>query len=103
MHCLKNFIGGVDYGSKATSYIPVIISAGMTRASFDIPIINDRILEETETFTMSIDPVSLPYGVTLGSSASASVTIMDDDSKKTIVAFLSVLCITYPIKMNLTT
>lgn len=94
-HLLSDYlIGGVDYGSKPTSYIPVLISAGMTRASFDVKIINDRILEGTETFTMSIDPVSLPYGVTLGSPGSTIVSILDDDSKKTIVTFLSGLCIT---------
>ena len=80
---LFNYLaGGVDYGSKPTSYIPVVISAGMTTASFDVRIINDHVLEETETFTMSIDPISLPYAVTLANPNSVTVVIRDDDSKK---------------------
>ena len=53
----------------------------MTATSFDVPMIDDRILENTETFGVSIDPVSLPYGVTLVSPASATVSIIDNDGE----------------------
>jgi len=71
--------GGIDYGSKPLSYIPVVFSAGVTSISFDVQIINDDILEQSETFRVSIEPISLPYGITLGSTESAVVTIQDDD------------------------
>ena len=78
---ILNLTGGVDYGSKSVSFIPVVFSAGVASISFDVPIIDDNILEQSETFNVSIDPISLPYGVTLGSTESAVVTILDDDSK----------------------
>lgn len=77
----EHFIGGVDYGTEPTTYIPVVFSAGMTSVSFDIQIIDDKILENAETFTVSIDPVSVPYGVTLVTPDSATVSILDNDSK----------------------
>ena len=49
--------------------------------SFDVPIINDGIPEGNEDFTVTIDPSSLPNGVTPGTSNSATVTIRDDESK----------------------
>ena len=42
---------------------------------------DDSEFETPETFIVSIDPLSLPYGVILGSTASTVVTIVDDDSK----------------------
>ena len=55
----------------------------MTTASFHVTIKNDDSgkYEVNETFRVTIDPLSLPYGVILGSSESAVVTIRDDDSK----------------------
>ena len=73
--------GSIDYGFKPSAYIPVVFSAGVTTASFDIPMIDDHILEKTETFSVSVDPVSVPYGVTLVSPASATVSIRDNDGK----------------------
>ena len=52
----------------------------MTSVPFDIPIINDMILEDDENFTITIDP-SLPTGVTVGTPDQATVTIVDEDSK----------------------
>ena len=59
----------------------VVFSAGVTSVSFDVLIIDDSILEKPETFTISIDPISLPYGVTLVSPAAATVSIQDDDGE----------------------
>ena len=39
------------------------------------------ILEGTEKFRISIDPLSLPYGVVLGDITSVEVEIIDDESK----------------------
>ena len=43
--------------------------------------IDDVHLEVNETFHISIDPISLPHGVVLGGVSSATVTIIDTDSK----------------------
>ena len=38
-------------------------------------------LEDSEKFIVSIDPLSLPYGVSLGGVPTAEVVIRDDDGK----------------------
>ena len=58
-----------------------MIPDGSTYAEFEIPIINDNDYEANEEFCVTIDPLSLPYGVILGSTADTVVTIMDDDCK----------------------
>ena len=45
--------------------------------TFNIPIINDAIVEGTETFNVTL---SNPIGVSLGATSTATVTILDDDS-----------------------
>jgi len=47
--------------------------------SFDVPIINDVILENNEEFTLNIIPNTLPNGVS--PNGPALITILDDDSK----------------------
>ena len=48
---------------------------------FDIPIVDDNILENTEDFNIIIVPGSLPNGVTRGDPGTATVNIIDDDGK----------------------
>ena len=43
--------------------------------------VDNVMLEESEKFIVSIDPLSLPYGVSLGDNPTAEVIIMDDDGK----------------------
>ena len=62
-------------------YIKVRFSAGETRVSFDVNIIDDDLMENSETFRITIYDLSVPYGITLGSITSAEVTIVDNDSK----------------------
>jgi hypothetical protein len=45
--------------------------------TFNIPIINDAIVEGTETFNVTL---SNPTGVSLGTPSTATVTILDDDT-----------------------
>ena len=59
----------------------ITFSPGSTTASFDIAIIDDSVLENEESFTLTIDPSSLPSRVTAGASNSSRVTIMDDEGK----------------------
>ena len=57
--------------------------AGVTRASIYIDIIDDNKIEESETFSISIIELSLPYGVDFRSPRSSVVSITDNDSKHT--------------------
>ena len=70
--------GGVDYSSGP--YI-VQFDAGVTRMSFNVPIINDVLLESNETFTLSINQISLPESVTLVDPDQTTVTIVANDCK----------------------
>ena len=69
-------IGGVDYVSGT---YPVMITAGQTTASINIPVKDDNILEDDEEFKVSIRRFSLTGRVVLGDLDEATVVIMDDD------------------------
>jgi hypothetical protein len=66
-------LDGSDFISGRYS---VTFPPGSSKAELRIPIINDTQLEEDETFTAVIIPVS---GVSAGENSLASVTILDDD------------------------
>ena len=73
---VNSITGGVDYDSGPYT---VTFPAGETSVSFDVPITNDNILEGDETFTVAVDPSSLPNDVEVGDPSSATVTIVNDD------------------------
>ena len=74
-----------DYISGSYS---VTFTAGMTTASLSIPIKDDNVFEDTESFRLLIDSTSLPNDVTLGNPRSAAMTIVDDDGKSVIQPFI---------------
>ena len=53
----------------------------MTRVSFDVNIMGDRLLEVNETFKLRINCSSLPSRVVVTSPNETTVTIIDDDCK----------------------
>ena len=59
----------------------VTITAGSDRASFNVPINDDSVVEENENFTLIIDMSTLPNDFILGSVSQATVVIRDEDSK----------------------
>ena len=62
-----------DFG---TSVDTLIFGAGETTKTFTVPIINDSLAEGDETFSVVL---SSPVGGSLGTAATANVTINDDD------------------------
>ena len=70
--------GGVDYDSGP---FDITFPAGETIAVFNVTINDDNIVEGNENFTLSIDPSSLPNGVTIGDPSQTTVILVDDDSK----------------------
>jgi len=68
----------VDYNSGLYT---VTIPAGMTSATFDVPITDDDIYEGNENFMLTIDESTLPLNVRRGDPGEAMVTIVDDDRK----------------------
>ena len=56
-------------------------SSGYTSDSINIPITDDNVIESIESFILTIDTISLPTGIALGSYPQTTVTISDDDGK----------------------
>jgi hypothetical protein len=61
----------------ATTVCTLNFDAGETLKTFSIPIIDDSYAEDNETFSIAL---SNPTGATLGSPATAIVTIIDNDT-----------------------
>ena len=56
----------------------------MTTASLSVPIKDNNVFEDTESFRLLIDSTLLPNDVTLGVPRAAAVVILDDDGKSII-------------------
>ena len=67
---------GVDYVSGPYY---VTFPAGIKLASFNVPIINDIVMENDENFNLTIDGSLLPRGFNIINHATCTVTIVDDD------------------------
>ena len=74
----NDHIGGDDYTIEASL---VMIPAGETNGSFEISIIDDKMVESDESFDLNINTNTLPDGITLGSPDTTTVIITNDDSK----------------------
>ena len=73
-----SIIGGVDYVSGPYT---VKFPAGVTKGSFNVDIIDDGILENNETFELSINSSTLPSSVNINNPSKLTVTIVDNDGK----------------------
>lgn len=71
-------LGNVDYDSGPYA---VTFPAGMASTSFNVPIIDDNVVELVEQFDLTIDTSSLPNGFTVDDPSQVMVTITDDDSE----------------------
>ncbi|XP_065905004.1 uncharacterized protein [Dysidea avara] len=74
--------GAVDYDSGPYT---VMFPAGVTSVPFDVPIIDDIILEQNEQFGLTIVSSSLPNRFTADNFSEVTVTIIDNDI--TVVSF----------------
>ena len=70
--------GGVDYNSGSYS---IQFNIGVTKASFNISINDDNIMESNESFSLSINTQSLSNEVTVGDHGQTRVTILPNDRK----------------------
>ena len=59
----------------------ITIPAGESQVSFNISIIDDDVFEGNESFSVTIDPSSLPSRIILFSTCLLNVTIVDDDGE----------------------
>jgi hypothetical protein len=69
-----------DHSDFDTAIGTLSFAPGETAKSFDVLITEDSFVEPTESFTVAL---SNPVGVTLGSSATATVQIFDDSPEST--------------------
>ena len=84
--------GGEDYDTGPSTHMKIIFPAGTPFVEFHVAVIDDNIFEQTETFQVTILPVSLPYGVILGNITTTMVDIVDEESKYFFHKFMYVLC-----------
>ena len=72
--------GGADFVSQQ---FQLNFPAGETRADFNVTIIDDNVIENTESFQLllSIPNNLTSKGVQVGPNAEATVTIMDNDGE----------------------
>lgn len=76
--------------NKTGDYKPetlVVFKEGSNTASLNIAILDDELLEDDETFNLTINPSSLPSNVIVGDPNTATVTILNDDGKYHIAQF----------------
>ena len=79
INLITNYHTFIDNDYNAGPYT-VTISPGKNDVTFSVPITDDNIREESETFNLIIDESSLPSGIT-SSNPKTTVTIMDNDGK----------------------
>ena len=72
---MSEFTGGDDFASGPYT---VVFYAGVTFALLNIVISNDDVVEDNESFILSINASSLPISVTANQTI---VIIVDDDDK----------------------
>lgn len=63
----------------------------MTRVSFNINITDDELFEGPETFNVAILSGSLPRFVDTGNHVRATITIVDDEKRKSIFIYYMLL------------
>ena len=100
--CIKNDItvmAGVIIFTGHTDYEPAteVLSfpEGATQHSFTARIINNFVVEDTETFTVEISLPELSDGVQLGNIVSTEITIIDDDIVFYSMEFYFCTCANY--------
>ena len=76
INSICNVTGGVDYDSGPYT---VTFPAGVTSVSFDVAINDDNILENNETFNLTIMTSSLSGLVSQHSFIQTKVLILDND------------------------
>ena len=75
------YITGADYESRPYS-LP--FRQGISKFPFKVPIIDDDIYEDTESFKITIDPSSLPSDVIVEYPSEVTVFVIDDDGKSVV-------------------
>ena len=74
---------GSDYTALSGT---VIIAANTTSATIDVGILDDLILEDNETVTVTLDSVaSGDADITIGAGDTATVTIADNDTAEVTI------------------
>lgn len=84
-------LNGFDY--SGTNNVILTFADGVTAQTVSIPILEDLLVESPESFTVSL---SSPFGATIGSVGSATVTIIDNDVSLIVAAGSTLVSETNP-------
>ena len=87
---LLHFVGeNKDFSSVS---IPVTFTSSVTKVASTVPVFQDRIIEDIETFDLSIEiPSSFKHRISPGRKRKATASIIDSTSK----FLLCTLCIAH--------
>ena len=77
-------LGGDDYDD---SIVEIIFQPNDTVVCVDIPIIDDSVLEQNETFIVNLIRPIVSSGTDIGNISRSFLAIQNDDSKHIIVVF----------------
>jgi predicted extracellular nuclease len=78
---------GITAGDYSLSNSTIIIASGSTSGSVTFTVVDDALVEGTETATLTISSPS--SGITLGSPVSQTITLTDNDSPPSVTLSLS--------------
>jgi len=81
-------INGTDYTGIAAGTIT--INPGQTAATLDLVVINDNLVEDTETVTLTLSNTSLPYGIAFA-ELQKTLNIVDNDNAQINISNASVI------------
>ncbi len=84
--------GGVDYGpfSNPIVRLPVLLPANDTRVTFYVPLRDDNIVEDTETFRVTLESLDSVFVVGIHNTI---VSIEDDDGTFNHITLASIIII----------
>jgi len=87
---LLSYFVGMEQDYFSGPYF-ITFPAGITESMFSIAIINDDVLEETETFDIIINSSTLPSNVTNGEPGGVVVIIWDNDGRSGLIVEINLI------------
>ena len=95
MYVIVSFSTPVGDDYQSLMQLQLEFAAGETRRQFNVTIVDDNVIEDVESFQLSLSITSdiISKGVQLGPNATATVTIKDSDGE--LIELCTRMCVYY--------